>query len=363
MITESSLDILNQLGFGADINKLESYVMDYNLVKNVADISRYEFNYKIIEKILKSIKSTSKAFETTTSEIPFDEYDELFKQKLNLKTEMLYGYTDDNSFREKAKLIFSESELMDLVAISDNEGIDIICIYSYGSLVRIYAVSEKAKCYDFTDKLMNSVPNQVIEFEDAEIVEIRARAIIKDKKEFNNPVCETMHRLRLGINEESIEVICNDIMFNDDTVFYTYWEKLEYLESLQFNVVGYCLLRNIDKDSFKTALEEMSKYLIKEEQNDCRGIIVRNNKEVTEYEFVTRYSEIEVDSDQTFESTVKTVIEKDGDLYLDILETECNKQVSIGLIKLDDVFMLEKNNLSQGSRVRFKVVEGKPLLV
>ena len=97
--------------------------------------------------------------------------------------------------------------------------------------------------------------------------------------------------------------------------------------------------------------------------SDCIGIRVRNNKETTNYKFIVRYSDTEIDSEQTFESTVKEVIELDGKIYLSILEIECNKGLSIDKIELEDVFILEKDNLKRGARVQFKVIEGRPIII
>lgn len=366
MITESSLDKLKRIGFGADINKLESYITDFIAARPVSELTQYEHNFKLLEEELKGIKGAYGINDETKEKIPFDDADKLFKEKLNLKPDRLYGYTDDAEFRDKARVMFSENELMDLVAVSDTGGIDIVLVYNFGKLIRISGVSERDKYYDFTSELAENVKQHIDDFEDATLCEIRAKAIVNDIKRFKNPTCETMHRLRLGVSTQDIRIVCDDIMFDDETVFNGYWDKLEYLESLGFTVAKYCLLRNIDKESFKSALEEMAEFLHSEEQkdgSDCIGIRVRNNKETTNYKFIVRYSDTEIDSEQTFESTVKEVIELDGKIYLSILEIECNKGLSIDKIELEDVFILEKDNLKRGARVQFKVIEGRPIII
>lgn len=366
MVTENTLKILNQLGFGADINKLESYIMDYKKSEPVSDLNRYKYNFRILEEVLKSIKPSSKALNVEMENIPFDEYDLILKSNPNNRVDTIYGYTDDEQIREQSKLMFTENELMDLVAIGDIEGIDIVCVYNYGLLHGIYAISDKAKCYDFTQQLYGNISTSVDEFDDIDIVEIRARASILRTDDVNNSICEVMHRLRLNSNTETIQIICNDILFNDDTEFNSYWEKLEYLSDMGFETVKYCLLRNIDKDSFKQALCQFGEFISNEENESnrrYRGILVRNNKETEEYKFLIRYSDVDVEENQIFESTVKQVVEKDGILYIEILQVDCNRNVSIDTLRIDDIFELEKKSISRGSRVRFKVIEGKGVMI
>lgn len=366
MVTENTLKILNQLGFGADINKLESYIMDYKRAEPVSDLNRYKYNFRLLEGILKSIKPSSEALRAEIETIPFDEYDLLLKSNPNSRIETIYGYTDDEKVREHSKVMFTENELMDLVAIGDIEGIDIVCIYNYGMLHGIYAISDTSKHYDFTEQLGNNVPISIDELNDVDVVEIRAKATILNDEKVYNSICEVMHRLRLNSRIETIRVVCHDIMFNDDTKFNSYWDKLEYLSDLGFETIKYCLLRNIDKDSFKQALGEFGEFISKEEAESnrrYRGVVVRNNKEIDDYKFLIKYSDVEVEENQVFESTVKQVVEKDGVLYLDILQVECNRNLRVDRLQLDDIFELEKKGVSRGSRVQFKVIEGNGIMI
>ena len=51
MINEITLRKLDNLGFGIDIDSLESYIIDYSNAVLVSDLSRYEYNYKEARKL------------------------------------------------------------------------------------------------------------------------------------------------------------------------------------------------------------------------------------------------------------------------------------------------------------------------
>lgn len=55
MINENTLNILQNIGFGADIDSLESYLIDFEDANKVADLERYKYNCKILKNILKEL--------------------------------------------------------------------------------------------------------------------------------------------------------------------------------------------------------------------------------------------------------------------------------------------------------------------
>ena len=369
MITENTLRVLNDIGFGANIDKLEAYILDYKCAENVSDLSRYKHNFKILESILKETKPSSRAFEFESKQLPLNDYDIIFKEKQNIRCDILYGISDDSKIKDKCNLVFSDTSLMDTVAINNVEGIDVICVYEYGELKSVSAVSESTKQFDFTDELYEAVYGFIEDFSSYSLVELRAKAtVLKTDIGYKNAICDAMHRLRTGVKTDKVRLIYNDIfILEDEREFNTYWDKLQYLRQVGLSVPHHCMLRNIDSDAFKSALNEFDEFFLDIEKDEgytynYNGFLVRNNKEVQEYKFLTCYDTLNTDSKQLFESTVKGIVMQDGELYISILETDCNKRVRISKIYLEDIFDLEKSNITVGSRVKFKVIEGKAIV-
>lgn len=371
MINEVTLRKLDNLGFGTDIDSLESYIIDYSNAVLVSNLTRYEYNYKEARKLLKELKPVSQALTMIPPPIiDNDDMDFFFSALGNERAPKAYGAADSRKVaRIKNQMYADEKDTFDIVAIAGCEGIDITVVYEKGYLKGIYGVSEVHKQFDFTEELFKHFDNSdtlyISKFAKYPIVELRAKAtILKGNKILTNVICDTMHKLRTNIGTEDIELIYNDIFIKGDSKLKSYWNKLGYIETLGFKVVERALLRNIDKEELNQAIITLASHMIDEVKTDyyVDSTYIKKNSDVATPDFIIDYDICNTSYDSVFESRVRSVTSDNLGQYINIVSIECNKNLQVDKIYLDDIYKLESYHIVPNGKIKFRIVEGKAIL-
>lgn len=371
MINEITLRKLDNLGFGIDIDSLESYIIDYSNAVLVSDLSRYEYNYKEARKLLKELKPTSQALTLVPPQsLENDELDFFFTALGNERAPKVYGQNDAKKInRIKNQMYADEKDTFDLVAIAGCEGIDLSIVYDRGYLSGIYAISEVHKQFDYTEELFKHFAKAdmlyVERFARYSIVELRAKAtLLKDKKIKTNVICETMHRLRTNIDVDDITLIYTDIFIKNDSKLQTYWNKLGYLTSLGFKTPERAMLRNIDREELNQAISTLANHMMNEKEADyiVDSTYIKKNSDVSTPDFIINYDINNIRSDAVFESRVRSITRDNLGQYINIVSIDCNKNLSIDKVYLDDVYKLESDHIVPNGKIKFRIVEGRAVL-
>lgn len=371
MINEITLRKLDNLGFGIDIDSLESYIIDYSNAVLVSDLSRYEYNYKEARKLLKELKPTSQALTLVPPQsLENDELDFFFTALGNERAPKVYGQNDAKKInRIKNQMYADEKDTFDLVAIAGCEGIDLSIVYDRGYLSGIYAISEVHKQFDYTEELFKHFAKAdmlyIERFARYSIVELRAKAtLLKDKKIKTNVICETMHRLRTNIDVEDITLIYTDIFIKNDSKLQTYWNKLGYLTSLGFRTPERAMLRNIDREELNQAISTLANHMMNEKETDyiVDSTYIKKNSDVSTPDFIINYDINNIRSDAVFESRVRSITRDNLGQYINIVSIDCNKNLSIDKVYLDDVYKLESDHIVPNGKIKFRIVEGRAVL-
>ena len=371
MINEITLRKLDNLGFGIDIDSLESYIIDYSNAVLVSDLSRYEYNYKEARKLLKELKPTSQALTLVPPQsLENDELDFFFTALGNERAPKVYGQNDAKKInRIKNQMYADEKDTFDLVAIAGCEGIDLSIVYDRGYLSGIYAISEVHKQFDYTEELFKHFAKAdmlyIERFARYSIVELRAKAtLLKDKKIKTNVICDTMHRLRTNIDVEDITLIYTDIFIKNDSKLQTYWNKLGYLTSLGFKTPERAMLRNIDREELNQAISTLANHMMNEKETDyiVDSTYIKKNSDVSTPDFIINYDINNIRSDAVFESRVRSITRDNLGQYINIVSIDCNKNLSIDKVYLDDVYKLESDHIVPNGKIKFRIVEGRAVL-
>lgn len=369
MVNENTLRLLNRIGFGADIDSLESYLLNYAIANKLTDMTKYEANHEILSNILKDIKPTSKVigYEPEIDTIPESSYTKIFKQLGNQYPDIIYGSEDLAAINRIKNLSFSDDgTAYNLIAMLDIEGIDLICIYVKGILYKIYAISENYIAFDVTNKLRKNINQYIKEFKDIPLVEVRAKAIVDiEDNNSNNVCCSTIGYIRTNTNLEKIKLVFNDMFYaNIEDTFNSQYAKLNQMRELGFEIPEYCLLRNIDKEAFFNALVGFDEYfaeIYKDKYNDC--IRIKKDSDVGTYSFITKYTTTSVPNHKQFETTVMSMATRGTTNYLKVVPVKCNDRLTVESIEIRDIYMLQKYELGIGSKVTFEIVEDTALLI
>lgn len=381
MININTMTLLNNIAFGADIDSLESYIIDFKQAQLLARLDKYEAEYLKLSKILKELKTESLAFSDKTSltELDTNNYDRIFLSKPNFKMKLAYGTQSDTLCNIKNN-IYENKDTFDIMAMTYIEGININCIYIKGNLFTINAIGEYYKYIDLTSVLKSKVPEHIKELAKYELVELRGKITIFKDEEYRlkrlNTICSTMEALRLNINIDKLNIIFDDMFIEDNTElpFDNQWDKIEFMSDIGLVVPHHALVRGIDKETFNQAMEELDNYF-DDIQNDTDIVYDYNNIEIRlnddiycsddNKKFI--YNSRDCDSKQLYSSKIKSIsTTSNGNTIkpvLNIVSIQCNDKLDIDNIVVDDICTLETNDLKIGSKVVFNVINNKAYIV
>jgi hypothetical protein len=375
------MNTLIDIGFGADIDSLESYLIDYRHAELVSDLSLYAYNHLKLMQILQEIRSGSVALNSSNrlTKTKLDENKDIrFRETPNKYIEMSYGINSQKleAFRSNLRLGVNESR--DLIALTNIQGINIKCVYIEGELDSVNLIGDNAKYTDITEQVEDLLPNSIDELERFGVVELRGKLTISNNnKALQNKSlcieCATMHCIRTDTNIDKLAIVINDILLDnfvyEDMPFHTQWEKMEYLEDLEFNIPEYSLVRGVFEDTLGSALNGFNEHFneIEEAGTDFKfnSIDVRINNKLKCYDQDERiiYNSKDYNSNSIFTSTIKSINTKFKNnriiAVLNIVDTQCNDELVISEIDIDDIYMIESNELKIGGQVRFCISERK----
>lgn len=382
MVNINTLNELNRFGIGADIARLESYIVDYKQANLTTNMYAYEHDYLKMSKILRELKPDSLAFtdKTALMEVTTDSYDKLLLEYNNRNVDEIYGDTDValNDICEYVKS--HEDGCIDLVAIPNILGISVRCSYVNGYLYRVNIIGDGYKYTDITDRFRSKLPKYIEDFVKHNIVELRGKVTIFNnneslQKESLNIECSTMHLLRLGINSADMHIVIDDIFIDSkyEYPFNNQWEKLEYIRELGFNVPHHALIRNVEYSMLNDAFSSFKEYF--DNIENTSGIIykyggyqIRDNKELL---YSKRYSKFvyiydDCDYKQIFKAKLRSIVTLTNgvvDIVLKVVTTKCNDKVIVDTVHVTDINILDTYKLKPGEYVFFFINNGKAELI
>lgn len=381
MININTLNELNMYGVGADIAKLESYIVDYKQANLTTNMYAYERDYLRMSKILKEIKPDSLAFTDKTSliEEDTDEYDKLLLKYGNRTVDEIYGTQDENIDELGGYIKSQEDGCIDMVAIPNILGISIRCSYTNGYLYRINIIGDSYKYTDITKEFREQLPKYVEEFSKYKLVELRGKlTIFNNNEELQkislNVEASTMHLLRLNIDTDKLNIVFDDIFIDSEYIeeYSNQWDKIEFLRSLGFSVPHHALIRNVDYSMIGDAFTSFREYFSNIENTTgiiykYNGYQIRDNEKMSFEQDYSKFIYIfdKCDYKKIFNARLKSVLNlNDGNvrILLKIVSTKCNDCLNIDTIEVQDINVLNTYELLPGSNVFFFINDGKAIL-
>lgn len=371
MINENTLDILQNIAFGADIDSLESYIADFKFADRLTNMSKYRHNYNKMLELLKEIKPDSSVIaESNINDIPLDKFDKYFEQYGNIRKPLMYNVLDNIASSDvRDKINKSSDSMSDILALVNVQGLDIMCTYKDGYLCKVYLIGESKKIVDITYYLSDKLPSRIKTFSSHELVELRGKlTILKENIETSQRLEATIaHKIRCRVNTDILDIVFNDII-SDNLVFSNQWDKMEFLQSIEdINIANYVLIRSIDCDILHQALIDIDKAFA-DIQSDIDwytyGFEVRLNNYLDNN---TGFICILDDADyrKEFSAIVKSIYtdKSTNKQILKIVNTECNKRFNVDYIEIQDLYDIEKHNIRIGDKIQFKIIEKQPIIV
>ena len=389
MLNDNTLEVLNRIGFGADINSLESYIIDYKQARLVSNLAFYADNYNKLCKILSEIKPDSVALKNSNELEPIElNRDDCILEKYgNAYPKVIYGIDSNGINVIKSSFDAEDNGVADITAIANVLGVNINCYYVYGKLHGVYLVGETKKYQNITKILVDNkkVKEYYGEFSKYGILELRGVLTILNncpdlQMKSLNISSSVMRNIRLKINIDKLDIVYTDVFIKDtidsselsDAEFNNQWDKFEYLSELNFHVPHYILLRNISSDNLEDALLGIAENFSNQEKDfsyPYRGMIIRFNNDIicTAVGHTFIYNDKDGEPGKIFQSTVRSISSTDENNGLgqkiNIIEVKCNDNLKISSIPVNDLYDLEKYKIMPGSKIKFQLIENKLILV
>lgn len=369
MINNTTLNELNDTEFGADLDKIELYVLYYIKAASVSDMRKYNKLYNKCRKLLKDLKETSVVFQNNNS------FADTIEDKYDIDTSNII----DNNIEITSKvnntllnnILSSETGNLNIVGIPYIDGINVKCIYINGYIYRIYICDNYNNYMNVTDNLKHRIPNHIEELSNhPKTILIGKLTIFNtniDIQSFLNDInTSIMMYIINNIHTDKIELIFTDI-FDENIKTYTHWDRLEYMRTLHINVPHHAMLRNIDATLIAPALESFNEYF--EDIVNTTGIIysysgieLRVNED-TDYSIYDRiiYSKTN-NENKVYESKIKSfsTIDIDNKIFINahIIRTDCDG-CNIENVIIPDICVIDKYNLKVGESISFEIINNK----
>lgn len=359
----NTIDALDNLHIGLNIDAIESYVHNYKSAIRFSGITKYNWNYNLLCDVLRDVKPSSNALKEhlSTTKLDIEIYDVFFDLLKNKYAIEVFGQ-NDNYIDTVIKELYEETDTaLHLVAIENIVGLDIKVTYFLGELKQICVVSENDKIIDITDLLKGMVPEVLSGIlEDKPIVELRGKITLSKRNIRNNVICDVYTCIKRAIDLENIVLVFHDIFFDDMPD--TFWKKIKIIKKQGFVVPRHGLIRDIDRKTFKRALGEITEIFKSETEYISYGFMLKLDNDADIYNFVMNYIASDANPNLIFTSRVKSVAIDGNAYYLNIVPVMCNDNCRIDKIELNDIYFIENNEITTGSKIKFNVVEGKAYL-
>lgn len=309
MIGKDTLNKLDYLGIGADIDRLESFVVDCKQASSVAYLSICKRDIELATELLRKFRGNSVAFDLSTDIKEVDDGcdNRLIKKFNNKHLDILYK---NNNFTE----LHSENIKITEVMI----GVDIEITFLDGKLQKIYVIGNSTRYYDITNRLF--MMNKIKEWAGTGEISVRG-VLIKDKA-------------------SELDII-HDIRINKKLDGYSFIAYKAYSDNGEIELV----------DMFEQPREFRS---IKEiEVRD--GVYGYSIEDKFIYKYDWYDSTIEYEGEVISGSSEKLAYGEE--LVINIKDTD-----GINKVHCEDIMTIIDNDINIGDKIKFRVYMDKAIL-
>ena len=364
MININTMDKLEKLHIGSDIDKLENYVAIINYSDIMGNCIVTPDKREVIEELLREVKRNSELFKYTwdMEKNTYDEFDYLYN-KLGKFVGTKISDANDAEVKNFSNNII---DTKDIFAIALPDGIDLRILYRKGIYYKAYTYHKNSKGKDVTNHIKHLVPYNIQEITDSGLVELQSRITMTDDQLKLAGLTEA-DKLYFIVKFLSSEFCISELdkftvktykMYCDDpeSIMDTLWEEYELLENTELDLVDHALIRNIARDDVKDAINELQNYFdsLEDKEYLITDIILSLNDNM--YESKITYSKKDKIK-QIYKSIIQDIKwvcgENSQKPKIDIKPVMTKQGDVINNILLDNLNILIKLSLTKGSEVCF----------
>lgn len=294
MVNTNTMDLLEKLGFGADVDALETYVGQLQDAAGdgtpLVDDSVYDAHIKLLRQLKPESELLNRNWESYDEDL--NEYDEVLKKYGMCSITTVSDIEDLDRFADVLDDIGHPVDLF--VSIKDN-GHGVRAVYSYGELHSGSTRGRYKKGRDITRHLKAVLPNHVDAWNDIPIVEVRGEMLVSIpnfekylKGKLKTPLSSVTSLIRDSVTDEELSLLemeCYKVISSDGSLeFETLYDEFSHLYGNGFRVPQNALVKNVTSSNLATYAEKVlhffeNKMDNKEIKFSCDGLVfaINNN--------------------------------------------------------------------------------------
>lgn len=267
MINKDTIDELNKLGFGADIDSLESYIESLqeaaSLGKPIVTDTVYDQHIRLLEKLKPESEILKRNWEV--DDFDLDEHDKLLEQYGMRSITTIQNMQELNKFKSQIDDLY-----IDMVATVKLNGHAIRAVYKNGKLVGGSTRGRYKKGRDITRHLKAVLPNYIDKWSDKGLVEVRGEMLVSLdtfetylKNTLKTPLSSVTSLIRESATEDDISMlncVCFKILSENDLGFENKWEELQLLNECGFETPQALFISGVDYYNIDHKMEQCIAY-------------------------------------------------------------------------------------------------------
>lgn len=382
MLTQDTLDRLEQLGFGADIGKLEDLVMEWqdaaaNGTPLVTD-TQYDMMYSLLKEVMPESEVFKRNWEADASDL--DDNDEILASYRMMSINTIKSLAELAQFKQALEHTVGNDEVTVLASIKEN-GHAIRAVYRYGELVSGSTRGRYKKGRDITRHLRAVLPRHIDRWNGIRLMEVRGEMLVsyKDfeslKGKLKTPLSAVTSLTRESVTDDELQYlncVCYKLIPCSDSqvVFHSLYDEFHELYNCGFQLPEFSRytisLDTLDND-FEQILEDFSSEADKGLKYAADGIVVAINDTDT-------FEAMGVDGNHylgnfaikmgrhwetnVYKSTIEDIEFMPGKKYFTpkahIVPVVTSTGAQVSVVPLYNIWVMETLGLTPGAEVYFK---------
>ena len=270
MVNNNTMEELNRLGFGADIDALESYVEKLQDAAGMGDPLVDDVMYDVHFRLLKQLKPNSQLINRNweVDEEELNEYDNILNKygMSSITTVIEYDSPEYNKYRNKIDEI---GHPVDLFAGVKLNGHGVRAVFLNGHLYTGSTRGRYKKGRDITRHLKAVLPNYVEQWKNVRVTEVRGEMLVKlddfenhlKPRGLKHPLSSVTSLIRDSVTDEELQylnMVCFKVITEDGELeFDSLAEEYGYLKECGFNIPLCTGIRGVTGATLEQAIEKI----------------------------------------------------------------------------------------------------------
>lgn len=295
MITPNTMAELEKLGFGADVDSLETYVAKLQdaagMGKPLVDDALYDSHVRLLKQLKPDSSVLNRNWEIEDND--FNEYDDVLK-KYGMSSITTVTDFDTGEFQRFKQVIRDLGHPVDLFASVKENGHGVRAVYLNGRLYTGSTRGRYKKGRDITRHLKAVLPNYVEAWKNVKLVEVRGEMLVKIS-DFENylkptglkhPLSSVTSLIRDSVTDAELKylnMVCYKVISSDGELeLDTLSDEFGHLKECGFNIPQCTGVRGVTADNLEMAIDRILEVFEDLMDNDmleysCDGLVVSIN--------------------------------------------------------------------------------------